>query len=178
MTTIFNNPVALKAGTTTSQGIQVADGVNQIIVSVLRWNGNNSCSLSVEYSFDNGATWWGSQAIGAVVPSQLDAWKTKKPGFSGNLQLTIDMPRMCTCGESYLPGAPLNGLTTNHSTYKGWTSQQIGAIFPGQWLHDADPAAFHNPENQPATGLPLRQIRAITVASGNVNTTLKVDTVP
>jgi hypothetical protein len=179
MTPLFSNPVALKSGLNTSAGMQIADSVNQLVIEVVRWNGTSTCSLAVDFSFDGGVTWGWRSAVGAVTPSQLDAWKVKKPSFSGNLGLTIWCWKMCQCGEVYLPGAPLNGKTTNHSTYKSFTSAQIAAIGrPTDSLYDLDPGAFHIPDNQPATGLPLRQLRAVTTASANINTTLNVSSVP
>jgi len=170
MTVLFGpSPITLHAGTTTSPALTVPDAAVQLLATLFHWNGVNSTSCQVELSFDNGATWRPVRSITSASPN-LD---TKNP--DGRMQCWAPARRLCVCGELYDPGNPLNGTTVNHSTYFGWTSQQIAAIFPGQWLHEADPAAFHNPDLTPATGLPLRQVHVVCNATGNINSQLLVE---
>lgn len=169
MAVIFNQPVNIKKGTNVLGPVTIQNAITSLVVTLANWGTSPSVDVLVEETLDGAVTW--VPVIGATL-NPVDR-------FGNPIDVTIRLTpwRLCTCGELYQPGAALNGITTNHSTYKGWTSAQVANIFPGQMLHVADPGAFHNPDNTPDLGAPNRRARVTYTSPSVFSTVLTVDAV-
>jgi hypothetical protein len=157
MAVIFTQPVT---GTGTLGPVAIADTVRTVKVTIAHWTGVTLVTMRLEMSFDGGVTWRSVCAVGPVAAptgtykNRLDFW------------VTMDAWSMCSCGEVYIPGHPANVQLLVHSDHR---FQDIRA------LPDLSSIVFHTPDSQPATGLPLRQIRVTCIATSAMSSTFTVD---
>lgn len=167
MAVIFSQPVTIKAGSNVLGPVTIQNTVTVVTMTLANWGTSPAVDVQVEITLDGAATWLPVQG-GRLNP-------VDRLGQPIDPTITVFPWRLCTCGQPYQVGSATNGSSTNHSTYRGWSSQQIANIFPGQLLHVADPAAFHNPENQPDLGAPNRRARVTYTSPSQFSTTLTVD---
>ena len=169
MTVVFGpQSVTQAVGTRILGPFTISDSVTGFRITAARWNGQGTVALAVQLSFDSGATWRDVCAVGAVSRTQLNY-----KGRTGQFLQYDGLWRLCSCGEVYVPGHPANSQLLMHSDKKGVDSQTVGS-----WP-DLSGVTFHLPDNQPATGLPLRQVRGIiTIANASVTSTVTVETLP
>lgn len=160
MTTVLGpTAVSLKSGLTTFGPVTIADTIQSLKATFAHWAGNATLGMHIDLSFDGGTTWRTLVAISPMgSPTGIFKGET-------DLFLAFDIPRVCACGELYIPGHPANTQLTAHSDH---------AFRDTTALPNLSSVVFHNPDNQPMS-LPLRQGRVIAQASGNISSTLTVD---
>lgn len=168
MTTLLTQSFNINAkngGTRTFGPWNVPDGLRSLTAKFTEWPQATKLTLVVEMSFDGGSTWKALGGLAAAAPATL------RDGSRG-VFITVDgLWQMCQCGEVYVPDHPANPGLQTHSTYRGWSSEQIAALGDG-WLHELDPAAFHNPDLTRDTSLPQRQGRVTATIDGPITTTV------
>lgn len=166
MAVIFGpNPVSIKSGLQTLGPVTIQDSVTQVTTTLAHWTGQQTLSFAIDISFDLGATWKNVESVGPLG--------SPTGAFKGVVDLVrvVYAWKMCSCGEVYVEGYPGNSQLVVHSDHKGVPSSQIAA------LPDLSSITFHTPDNQPMTGLPLRQVRMQVNASGNISSVLTVSVI-
>jgi hypothetical protein len=162
---LIQSLVSIPVGSATFGPAAIADTISSsVTASLARWTtGTAVVTLDIEVSFDGGTTWFQLGGIGNVKANP-----TGMHGASVDPAITIPAYKMCSCGELYWPGNPANARLTVHSDWKGRDTTPLA---------DLSSINFHTPDNQPATGLPLRQVRVRTTSTAAVSTTLTVNAV-
>jgi hypothetical protein len=155
-------------GEWTSPPVELASTDRWVVVTVGRWNGDEHVTIHAEMSFDGGDTWIEVASAGPAGLANL----VNRVGEPIDFDLhSVRALRLCQCGESYWPGDPANGTYMNHSTYKGASWEEVIAVGVGN-LHEIDPGAFHNPEDQDAGVVTL--VRAVLEMTGLVSSQLTI----
>ena len=161
MTVLLTQPVSLKASQPTlSPGLQIPDAAVSMKATLNHWTGANTVTCSTEMSFDDGVNWHPMAMVGPST-SPSGTFKNRT-----DLWIQVDVWKMCSCGEVYIPNHPANPQLLVHSDHAFQDISQLA---------DLSSISFHNPDTTPATGLPLRQVRVQATASGNVSSQLIVE---
>lgn len=175
MTVIFGpSPITLHAGQTISPAVQVADNVSAVKVTLTHWNGQNQTDCRFQQSFDGGTTWRDRAAVGTqsapsgTFKNRLDLWVGCEIwwlcGFTFPANSRYRPGQVC--GEAFLA----SGVGVQQTVHSDWAFQDTTP------LPDLSSINFHTPF--PPTGLPLRQVRVVCNATGNINSQLIVETTP